>query len=178
MALRLLYLLFCQVLRWLALLARSAAAKYAELLPGGRLVFLTNSVLASLCLPEVEGFTQERLVRPQRMLHRLEWPGGIEFHPSHGDWICVLGVNGFVVEAPHELYAPAGAPTNAYYDIATASGPAGGRWMTSRPPSSGGTGQADWMSVFALQPVDPARECDVFMGPTAPNAGNRDPDRT
>jgi hypothetical protein len=32
MALRLLYLLFCQVLRWLALLARSAAAKDAELL--------------------------------------------------------------------------------------------------------------------------------------------------
>ncbi len=32
MTLRLLYLLFCQVLRWLALLARSSAAKDAELL--------------------------------------------------------------------------------------------------------------------------------------------------
>jgi len=32
MALRLLYLLFCQVLRWLALLARSSVAKDAELL--------------------------------------------------------------------------------------------------------------------------------------------------
>jgi hypothetical protein len=32
MVLRLLYLLLCQVLRWLALLARSAAAKDAELL--------------------------------------------------------------------------------------------------------------------------------------------------
>jgi hypothetical protein len=32
MTLRLLYLLFCQVLRWLALLSRSAAAKDAELL--------------------------------------------------------------------------------------------------------------------------------------------------
>jgi hypothetical protein len=32
MTLRLLYLLFCQVLRWLALLARSVAAKDAELL--------------------------------------------------------------------------------------------------------------------------------------------------
>ncbi len=32
MALRLLYLLFCQVVRWLALLARRSAAKHAELL--------------------------------------------------------------------------------------------------------------------------------------------------
>ena len=32
MTLRLLYLLFCQVMNWLALLARSAAAKDAELL--------------------------------------------------------------------------------------------------------------------------------------------------
>jgi hypothetical protein len=32
MALRLLYLLFCQVLRWLALVTRSSAAKDAELL--------------------------------------------------------------------------------------------------------------------------------------------------
>jgi len=32
MTLRLLYLLFCQVLRWLALLARSSAAKDVELL--------------------------------------------------------------------------------------------------------------------------------------------------
>jgi len=32
MTLRLLYLLFCQALRWLAVLARSSAAKEAELL--------------------------------------------------------------------------------------------------------------------------------------------------
>jgi hypothetical protein len=44
----------------------------------------------------------------------------IEFHPSHGEWIRILGANGFVVEALHELYAPAGAETHEYYDIATA----------------------------------------------------------
>jgi hypothetical protein len=51
----------------------------------------------------------------------VEWPGGgVEFHPSHGDWIRVLRANGFVVEALQELYAPAGAETHQYYGIATA----------------------------------------------------------
>jgi SAM-dependent methyltransferase len=84
---------WCDPERWVAEAARL-------LRPGGRLVFLTNSVLATLCVPEDEGFAQERLTRPQRGLHRVQWPGGgIEFHPSHGDWIRVLGANGFVVEA-------------------------------------------------------------------------------
>ena len=97
-------------------------AEAARLLrPGGRLVFLTNSVLATLCVPEQEGVAQERLLRPQRALHRVEWPGGgVEFHPSHGDWIRVLGANGFVVQALHELYALADAATHRYYAIATA----------------------------------------------------------
>ena len=100
--------------RWIAEAARL-------LRPGGRLVFLTNSVLATLCVPEAEGFAQEHLLRPQRELNRVQWPGGgIEFHPSHGEWIRILGANGFVVEALHELYAPAGGKTHEYYDIATA----------------------------------------------------------
>jgi SAM-dependent methyltransferase len=105
---------WCDPDRWVAEAARL-------LRPGGRLVFLTNSVLATLCVPEEEGVAQERLLRPQRSLGRLAWPGGgVEFHPSHGDWIRVLGANGFVVQALHELYAPAGAATHAYYGIATA----------------------------------------------------------
>ena len=105
---------WCDPDRWVAEAARL-------LRPGGRLVFLTNSVLATLCVPEDEGFAQEQLLRPQRLLRRLEWPdGGVEFHPSHGDWIRVLGANGFVVQALHELYAPADAATHEYYGIATA----------------------------------------------------------
>jgi SAM-dependent methyltransferase len=105
---------WCAPERWVAEAARL-------LRPGGRLVFLTNSVLATLCVPEQEGVAQERLLRPQRALHRVEWPGGgVEFHPSHGDWIRVLGANGFVVQALHELYAPADAATHQYYAIATA----------------------------------------------------------
>jgi SAM-dependent methyltransferase len=106
--------LWCDPERWVAEAARL-------LRPGGRLVFLTNSVLATLCVPENEGFALERLLRPQRGLHRVEWPGGgVEFHPSHGEWIRVLGANGFEVDALHELYAPAEAKTHEYYDIATA----------------------------------------------------------
>jgi hypothetical protein len=44
---------------------------------------VTNSVLATLSVPAGEGFAQERLVRPQRGLYRVEWPGGgVEFHPA------------------------------------------------------------------------------------------------
>jgi SAM-dependent methyltransferase len=105
---------WCDPERWVAESARL-------LRPGGRLVFLTNSVLATLCVPEDEGFAQERLLRPQRGLRRVAWPGGgVEFHPGHGDWIRVLRANGFAVEALHELYAPAGVETHEYYAIATA----------------------------------------------------------
>src|SRR4029453_1994469 len=88
---------WCDPERWVAEAAR-------VLRPGGRLVFLTNSVLATLCVPEEEGVAQDHLLRAQRGLYRVEWPGGgVEFHPSHGEWVRVLGANGFVVQALHEL---------------------------------------------------------------------------
>lgn len=90
--------------------------------PGGRLVFLTNSLLSALCVPEEEGAAQERLLRGQREVQRVEWPGGgVEHHPSHGDWIRVLTAHGFSVEGLHELYAPEDATDHDYYDIATAA---------------------------------------------------------
>jgi SAM-dependent methyltransferase len=73
---------------------------------GGRLVFLTNSLLIALCTPD-EGTAGDRLLRPQRGLRRLEWPGeGVEFHLAHGEWIALLKRTGFTIEALHELYAP------------------------------------------------------------------------
>lgn len=57
-------------------------------------------------MPEDDGYAQDRLQRPQRGLYRVKWPtGGVEHHPSHGDWIRLLRASGFVVEALHELYA-------------------------------------------------------------------------
>jgi SAM-dependent methyltransferase len=105
---------WCDPERWVPEAARL-------LRPGGRLVFLTNSVLATVCVPEEGGHAGDRLLRPQRGLSRVQWPGGgIEFHPSHGEWIRILRESGFAVEALHELYAPVSAQTHEYYDIATA----------------------------------------------------------
>jgi SAM-dependent methyltransferase len=106
---------WCDPQRWVPEAARL-------LRPTGRLVFLTNSVLATLCVPAEAGEAEERLLRPQRDLNRVQWPGGgIEFHPAHGDWIRILRANGFVVEALHELYASTSAKTPDYYGIASAS---------------------------------------------------------
>ena len=106
---------WCDPQRWIHEAARL-------LRPDGRLVFLTNSVLAGLCVPEDEGEAQERLLRPQRGFNRVQWPGGgIEFHPGHGDWVRILRANGFVIEALHELYAPAAAKNPDYYTISSAN---------------------------------------------------------
>ncbi len=100
--------------RWLA-------EAHRLLRPAGRLVFLTNSPLVTVCLPDT-GQAEERLQRPQRGLYRVEWPGeeGVEYHPPHGDWIRLLRDHGFEVEALHELYAPDERKTHSYYDYVTA----------------------------------------------------------
>ncbi len=67
---------------------------------GGRLVFLRNSTLVVLCYPDDENASAtDRLQRPQRGLHRLEWASeGVEFHLGHGEWIDLLHSNGFELE--------------------------------------------------------------------------------
>jgi SAM-dependent methyltransferase len=84
--------------------------------PGGRLVALTNSVLATLAEPalEADGPAQDRLLRAQRSVRRQEWPdgdGSVEFHPGHGEWIEIFRASGFEVEELREVYAPPGATT-------------------------------------------------------------------
>jgi SAM-dependent methyltransferase len=83
----------------------------------GRLVFLTNSVLAYLCYPDV-GKVEERLHRPQFGMHQIRWPGepGIEYHLAHGDWIRLLRSNGFEIEELIEIQPPAEAQAHEYYD--------------------------------------------------------------
>ena len=59
--------------------------------PGGRLVFLTNSLLSSLCVPAEAGPRASGCCAGSATCARVQWPGGgVEHHPSHGDWIAVL----------------------------------------------------------------------------------------
>jgi SAM-dependent methyltransferase len=87
--------------------------------PGGRLVFLCNSTLSILCMA-LDGETTE-LQRPQRGMHRIDWPDTdeVEFHMGHGDWIDLLRANGFELERLLELYAHEGSETHSYYDYVT-----------------------------------------------------------
>lgn len=86
--------------------------------PGGELIFLANSALLTLCVPEEDDVPAgERLLRPAFGMYRIEWPGdpGVEFHLSHGDWLRLLRRSGFEVEDLIEVKAPDGATTRYRY---------------------------------------------------------------
>ena len=106
--------IWCDPARWLPEAGRL-------LRRGGRLVFLRNSTLSMLCVPDEPGPATERLLRPQRDMYRLTWPfeDSVEFHVGHGEMIDLLHAAGFEVERLVELYAPEGARPHEYYDTAT-----------------------------------------------------------
>lgn len=127
---------WCDPRRWLPEAAR-------VLRPGGRLVFLTNSVLAALCVPEESGPAGDRLLRGQRELDPVRWPGGgIEHHVGHGEWIAQLVGAGFVVDALHELFPPASAAEHRFYEIVTPAWadrwPAEDLWVAHLPATGAG----------------------------------------
>lgn len=84
--------------------------------PGGWLLFLTNSPLVVITIPD-EGDTEqpagEMLLRPYFGMHRTTWVGdsSVEFHLPHGEWIRVLRGAGFEIERLLEIQAPADATT-------------------------------------------------------------------
>ncbi len=100
--------LWCDPYAWVPEAARL-------LRPGGRLVFLVNSMLMALTTPELEGqAATNALLRPAFGLHRIVWPGqsSVEFHLTHAEWIRVLRANGFEIEALLEVRPPADATTS------------------------------------------------------------------
>ena len=104
---------WCDPERWVPEAARL-------LRPGGRLVLLTNSNLCALCVPADGGVAGDQLLRGQREARRVQWPGGgIEFHPSHGEWVRQLRSAGFIIEAMHEIYASGDGIDHPFYEIAS-----------------------------------------------------------
>src|SRR5207248_424426 len=84
--------------------------------PGGRLHFLVNSFLLTLCLPgDDDRPAGDWLLRPSFGMYRTEWPtdDSVEFHLSHGDWIRLLRGCGFEIEELVEL-RPATDATTTY----------------------------------------------------------------
>jgi SAM-dependent methyltransferase len=88
--------------------------------PGGQLIFLVNSVLLMLTVPDADGLpATERLLRPYFGMHRFDWPDdeSVEFHLGHGDMIRLLRGSGLEVEDLLELRPGPGAATR--YPLAT-----------------------------------------------------------
>ncbi|HEY2313289.1 MAG TPA: methyltransferase domain-containing protein [Streptosporangiaceae bacterium] len=88
--------------------------------PGGELIFLVNSVLLMLTIPDLDGLpATDRMLRPYFGMHRFEWPDddSVEFHLGHGDMIRLLSSCGLQVEDLLELQPPLGA--TASHPLAT-----------------------------------------------------------
>ena len=85
--------------------------------PGGRLMFLVNGLLLTLCSPDAEEPASDRLVRPYFGIHRLEWSDdeSVNFYLGYGDWIRLLRSSGFDVEDLVELRPAEDATTDFPY---------------------------------------------------------------
>jgi SAM-dependent methyltransferase len=92
---------------------------------GGGLLFLRVSTLAMLCAPD-EGRVGERLVRPQKGMHRIDWPEegddppSTAFHISGSLMFKLLRETGFDLVDFRELFAPDDAQDHPYYFSAPA----------------------------------------------------------
>jgi SAM-dependent methyltransferase len=98
--------IWCDPYRWIPEAARILRS-------GGELVFLGNSYLSMLTMPDEDLPATDRLQRDHFGMHRFEWPDdeGIEFHLPHGAMIRLLRESGFDVEDLVEIRAPDDATT-------------------------------------------------------------------
>ena len=140
--------------------------------PGGRLVFLRNSTLATLCM-HIEDNITGRLQRPQRGMNRIEWEdtGEVEFQLPHGELSTCSASNGFEIERLIELYAPEGAETHEFYDYVTPD------WARKWPAEGDlGRTQALLAAVCVAAVVVPAATSGAARlgsSPSRPDCDNR-----
>lgn len=98
--------------------------------PAGELLFMRSSTLQILCSPADEEKVVERLVNPQKNMHRFDWTAGgeqsTEFHISGSEMFRLLRKTGFEVLDFRELFAPDDAVDHPYYSAVPAAW--GKRW--------------------------------------------------
>ena len=101
--------IWCDPYKWIPEAARL-------LRPDGEVVFLRNSTLSILCMPD-HGKVQERLQRPQLGLNRLDWPDDpeTEFQLPNGELIRLLRKSGFEIVDLVEIFASADAALHPFY---------------------------------------------------------------
>jgi SAM-dependent methyltransferase len=107
--------IWCDPYKWIPEAARL-------LRPGGRLVFLWNAVISTLCAPDDDEEQVDRdLLRSYFGLGRLDWSDGTtNFALGYGDTIRLLRGSGLELETMIEVQAPPDAQTHAVYDYVTA----------------------------------------------------------
>jgi SAM-dependent methyltransferase len=95
--------IWCDPYKWIPEAARM-------LRPGGHLIFLRNSTLNLLCMPEPEvGVTTvPQLMRDYFGIHRIEWSDdqSVEFALPTGKWIELFRRYNFTIESLSEPQAP------------------------------------------------------------------------
>jgi ubiquinone/menaquinone biosynthesis C-methylase UbiE len=101
--------IWCDPYKWIPEAARLLRSN-------GELVFLRNSTLSMLCMPDT-GKVSESLQRPQLGMNRMEWPDTkeTEFQLGHGDLIRLLRKSGFEILDMVEIFALAEAIDHPFY---------------------------------------------------------------
>jgi len=128
--------IWCDPYRWIPEAARLLRS-------GGRLVFMTQSTLARMCLPE-QGPAADRLVRSLFGLHCVVRKGtsGEEYRQftlPHGEWIRLMNGCGLVVEDLIEVKVPPGATNNDFPEFPdewARRWPAEEVWFARRGPAA------------------------------------------
>ncbi len=109
--------IWCDAHRWIPEAARL-------LRPGGELIFMRNTDFELACSPD-EGKVVERLVRPLKGMHRLDWTDDdgtpeTSFHLPTAEMFQLLVRTGFQVVDFRQLYARDDSVDHPYYSVVPA----------------------------------------------------------